>query len=64
MRYQPCPPNICEGRRRVGSNGLIFYRDGPRLALFVHKLLERLIGERAGYYRKHDSFLGVAPESL
>ena len=27
-----------------------FYRDGPRLALFVHKLLERLIGERAGYY--------------
>ncbi|KAF0863701.1 AI-2E family transporter [Pseudomonas sp. LD120] len=27
-----------------------FYRDGPRLALFVRKLLERLIGERAGYY--------------
>ncbi|ANF85403.1 AI-2E family transporter [Pseudomonas sp. M5A4_2d] len=27
-----------------------FYRDGPRLALFVHRLLERLIGERAGYY--------------
>lgn len=27
-----------------------FYRDGPRLALFVHKLLERLIGDRAGYY--------------
>ena len=27
-----------------------FYRDGPRLAVFVHRLLERLIGERAGYY--------------
>ncbi|NVZ21574.1 AI-2E family transporter [Pseudomonas costantinii] len=27
-----------------------FYRDGPRLAMFVHRLLERLIGERAGYY--------------
>ncbi|AZC23514.1 MULTISPECIES: AI-2E family transporter [Pseudomonas] len=27
-----------------------FYRDGPRLALFVHRLLERLIGDRAGYY--------------
>ncbi|MDX9670407.1 MULTISPECIES: AI-2E family transporter [unclassified Pseudomonas] len=27
-----------------------FYRDGPRLAAFVHSLLERLIGERAGYY--------------
>ncbi|OPA90647.1 AI-2E family transporter [Pseudomonas fluorescens] len=27
-----------------------FYRDGPRLATFVHRLLERLIGERAGYY--------------
>jgi predicted PurR-regulated permease PerM len=26
-----------------------FYRDGPRLAMFVHRLLERLIGERAGY---------------
>ncbi|QAX81973.1 AI-2E family transporter [Candidatus Pseudomonas adelgestsugas] len=27
-----------------------FYRDGPRLAMFVHRLLERLIGERADYY--------------
>jgi predicted PurR-regulated permease PerM len=27
-----------------------FYRDGPRLAIFVHGLLERLIGDRAGYY--------------
>jgi predicted PurR-regulated permease PerM len=27
-----------------------FYRDGPRLAIFVHGLLERLIGQRAGYY--------------
>ena len=27
-----------------------FYRDGPRLAAFVHGLLERLIGDRAGYY--------------
>ncbi|MCJ7958998.1 MULTISPECIES: AI-2E family transporter [unclassified Pseudomonas] len=27
-----------------------FYRDGPRLATFVHRLLERLIGDRAGYY--------------
>lgn len=27
-----------------------FYRDGPRLAMFVHRLLERLIGARAGYY--------------
>ncbi|WP_460137074.1 AI-2E family transporter [Pseudomonas sp. S1_E04] len=27
-----------------------FYRDGPRLAMFVHRLLQRLIGERAGYY--------------
>ncbi|MGY2289733.1 AI-2E family transporter [Pseudomonas sp. SDO528_S397] len=27
-----------------------FYRDGPRLAMFVHRLLERLIGQRAGYY--------------
>jgi predicted PurR-regulated permease PerM len=27
-----------------------FYRDGPRLAAFVLGLLERLIGERAGYY--------------
>ncbi len=27
-----------------------FYRDGPRLAAFVHTLLERLIGQRAGYY--------------
>ena len=26
------------------------YRDGPRLAMFVHRLLERLIGDRAGYY--------------
>ena len=26
-----------------------FYRDGPRLAMFVHRLLERLIGERAYY---------------
>ncbi|SDT44862.1 Predicted PurR-regulated permease PerM [Pseudomonas asplenii] len=28
-----------------------FYRDGPRLAAFVLSLLERLIGERAGYYQ-------------
>ena len=28
-----------------------FYRDGPRLAAFVHRLLERLIGERAAYYQ-------------
>ncbi|WP_166367112.1 AI-2E family transporter [Pseudomonas akapageensis] len=27
-----------------------FYRDGPRLAAFVLELLERLMGERAGYY--------------
>ncbi|WP_397448474.1 AI-2E family transporter [Pseudomonas sp. NA-150] len=27
-----------------------FYRDGPRLAAFVLGLLERLIGDRAGYY--------------
>ncbi|GIZ11916.1 AI-2E family transporter [Pseudomonas sp. NCCP-436] len=27
-----------------------FYRDGPRLATFVHSLLERLIGERADHY--------------
>ena len=27
-----------------------FYRDGPRLAAFVLRLLHRLIGERAGYY--------------
>ncbi|KAA0947376.1 MULTISPECIES: AI-2E family transporter [unclassified Pseudomonas] len=27
-----------------------FYRDGPRLAMFIHRLLERLIGDRAGYY--------------
>ncbi|WP_338490278.1 AI-2E family transporter [Pseudomonas trivialis] len=27
-----------------------FYRDGPHLAMFAHRLLERLIGERAGYY--------------
>jgi len=27
-----------------------FYRDGPRLAVFVHSLLERLIGERAEHY--------------
>lgn len=27
-----------------------FYRDGPRLANFVHSLLERLIGERADHY--------------
>lgn len=27
-----------------------FYRDGPRLAIFVHSLLERLIGERADHY--------------
>lgn len=27
-----------------------FYRDGPRLAVFVHGLLERLIGERADHY--------------
>lgn len=29
-----------------------FYRDGPRLASFVHGLLERLIGERADYYQE------------
>ncbi|KQB52117.1 hypothetical protein AQS70_04110 [Pseudomonas endophytica] len=29
-----------------------FYRDGPRLATFVHSLLERLIGERADYYQE------------
>ncbi|WP_017127997.1 AI-2E family transporter, partial [Pseudomonas gingeri] len=29
-----------------------FYRDGPRLAAFVHGLLERLIGERADYYQE------------
>ena len=29
-----------------------FYRDGPRLATFVHRLLERLIGERASYYQE------------
>ena len=29
-----------------------FYRDGPRLANFVHGLLERLIGERADYYQE------------
>ncbi|QKZ07626.1 AI-2E family transporter [Pseudomonas eucalypticola] len=27
-----------------------FYRDGPRLAAFVLRLLERLVGERAEYY--------------
>jgi len=27
-----------------------FYRDGPRLAAFVLRLLERLVGERADYY--------------
>ncbi|MBB2496108.1 AI-2E family transporter [Aquipseudomonas ullengensis] len=27
-----------------------FYRDGPRMAAFVHSLLERLIGDRAGHY--------------
>jgi predicted PurR-regulated permease PerM len=27
-----------------------FYRDGPALAHFVHALLERLIGDRAGHY--------------
>ncbi|WP_438283818.1 AI-2E family transporter [Pseudomonas alabamensis] len=27
-----------------------FYRDGPRLAAFVLRLLQRLIGERADYY--------------
>ncbi|EIK52268.1 putative lipoprotein [Stutzerimonas stutzeri TS44] len=27
-----------------------FYRDGPRLAAFVHSLLDRLIGERADHY--------------
>ncbi|MEX6502805.1 AI-2E family transporter [Pseudomonas zhanjiangensis] len=27
-----------------------FYRDGPRLAAFVHSLLERLIGDRAEHY--------------
>ena len=27
-----------------------FYRDGPRLAAFVLRLLQRLIGDRAGYY--------------
>lgn len=29
-----------------------FYRDGPRLASFVHRLLERLIGDRADYYQE------------
>lgn len=29
-----------------------FYRDCPRLATFVHRLLERLIGERASYYQE------------
>ncbi|WP_248806313.1 AI-2E family transporter [Pseudomonas sp. MWU13-2100] len=29
-----------------------FYRDGPRLAAFIHRLLERLIGERADYYQE------------
>ena len=29
-----------------------FYRDGPRLATFVHGLLVRLIGERANYYQE------------
>ncbi|MGE7991172.1 AI-2E family transporter [Pseudomonas sp. NPDC089554] len=27
-----------------------FYRDGPRLAAFVQRLLQRLVGERADYY--------------
>lgn len=27
-----------------------FYRDGPRVAAFVQRLLERLIGDRASYY--------------
>ena len=27
-----------------------FYRDGPRVAAFVLRLLERLIGDKAGYY--------------
>ncbi|PAU65301.1 AI-2E family transporter [Pseudomonas sp. PIC25] len=27
-----------------------FYRDGPRLAAFVHRVLERLIGNRADHY--------------
>ncbi|MGP0174704.1 AI-2E family transporter [Pseudomonas sp. NCHU5208] len=27
-----------------------FYRDGPRLAVFVHSLLERLIADRADHY--------------
>lgn len=27
-----------------------FYRDGPRLAAFVHSLLDRLIGERSDHY--------------
>ena len=27
-----------------------FYRDGPRLAVFMHSLLERLIGVRADHY--------------
>ncbi|WP_454255412.1 AI-2E family transporter [Pseudomonas sp. Marseille-Q8238] len=27
-----------------------FYRDGPRMAAFVQRLLHRLIGERAGHY--------------
>ncbi|MDG9924147.1 MULTISPECIES: AI-2E family transporter [unclassified Pseudomonas] len=27
-----------------------FYRDGPRMAAFVHSLLERLIGDRAEHY--------------
>ncbi len=29
-----------------------FYRDGPRMADFVLRLLERLIGERADYYQR------------
>ncbi|MBC9250578.1 AI-2E family transporter [Pseudomonas alcaligenes] len=28
-----------------------FYRDGPRMAAFVHSLLERLIGDRAEHYQ-------------
>ena len=27
-----------------------FYRDGPRLAAFIHRMLERLIGTRADHY--------------
>ena len=27
-----------------------FYRDGPRLAALVHRMLQRLIGDRAGHY--------------